>query len=353
LRKGYRKAQTTIADVARLAGVSTATVSKALNGTDRVSPDTRDRVRAIARELNWQANPLARNLVLRRSHLIGLMVASITNNFCAQLYDGAEAYAAERGYSLLLCVTEDDPQREISVLKRLTDAARVDGIIAIPAPLPEGKSPFYGFDRTQTPFVLVLRRVPGLECDCVICDDKEGGRQVTEYLIQLGHRRIAYVYDGGQRDCTNVMERRIGWQQALEAAGIGYDPCLCSEVSLSASPAEQVALRNMAEARRPTAIFAHNDRTAVAVLEWLRYAGKRVPEDMALAGFANMNLATLVTPPLTSVEFGIRQIGMRAAKTLIDRLEAPDAAPHKIFQNIVVSPQLVVRESTGAALCQR
>ena len=226
MRNRYRKRNNTIADVARLAGVSTATVSKALNGTDRVSPETRDRIRAIAKELNWQASQMARGLVMRRSHLIGLVVSSITNNFCAQLYDGVEGYATERGYSVLLCVTENDPQREASAVRRLTEAARADGIIAIPAPLEEGQSPFYDLRQANQPFVLVSRRFFDLDSDYVICDDPEGGRLVTGHLLELGHRQIAYVFDSSQRACTNVIERRRGYQRALEDAGLAYDPCL-------------------------------------------------------------------------------------------------------------------------------
>ena len=109
----------------------------------------------------------------------------------------------------------------------------------------------------------------------------------------------------------------------------------------------------MVEARRPTAIFAHNDRTAVAVLQWLRWAGMRVPEDMALAGFGNLNLASLVTPPLTTVEYGIRDLGIRAARILIDRLEAGEHAAAEAAQKIVVKPQLLVRESSGGQVCNR
>jgi len=348
LRKRYCKRGHTIRDVARLAGVSPGTVSKALNGTDRVGADTRERVRAVAKQLNWQPNQLARGLVLRRTHLIGLVVPSITNDFCAQVYEGAQSYASERGYSLLLSVTEDDPQREASVVKRFTEAVHVDGIIAIPAPIEEGKSPFRDLHAAHWPYVLVSRRFPGLPSDYVICDNLEGGRLATEHLISLGHRRIAYVFDSRQSACTNVIERRQGYQRALAAAGIDCDPALCVAVDLHNHPQNQVQLRNMIDARRPTAIFAHNDRTAVIVLGWLRSVGLGVPSDMALVGFANLNLATIVTPTLTTVEYGLRETGRLAAKALIDRVEGKTAEP----QQIVLTPRLIVRESSGGRLCQ-
>lgn len=349
MRKRYRKAGLTIRDVARLVGVSPGTVSKVLNGTDRVSPEVRERVRTVVRQLNWQANQLARGLVLRRTQVIGLLVSSITNDFCAQVYEGAQSYASERGYSLLLCVTEDDPQREAATLKRLTEVVRADGIIAIPAPYEEGKkSPFYDLHAAQVPYVLVSRRFPDLPCDYVICDDAEGGRLATEHLLRLGHRRIAYVFDLRQRACTNVIGRREGYQRALAAYGIGYDPALSAGVDLQRGPEDQAELRNMMEARRPTAIFAHNDRTAVTVLQWLRSAGLRVPADVAVVGFANLNLATIVTPALTTVDYDLREMGRLAAKALLDRQEGKVSEP----QQIVLTPRLIVRESCGGSPCQ-
>lgn len=343
MRKRYRKPGQTITDIARLAGVSPATVSKALNNTDRVSPETRERVRAIAEKFNWHANQLARGLVLRRSHLIGLVVSSITNNFCAQLYDGAERHASERGYNLLLCVTEDDPQREISALKRLTEAAHVDGIVGIPAPVEEEKSPFRELHEANWPYVLVARKFNSLPSDYVVCDDILGGRIATEHLISLGHRRIAYAFDASQGACSNVIDRRSGYREALEAAGMAYDPCLSASVSLGSSPEDQVALRNMIQAQRPTAVFAHNDRTAVAVLDWLRWAQLKVPADVAVVGFGNLNLASIVTPRLTTVEYGISDLGRLAAQAVIDRIEGLATGPRQI----AVTPALLVRESCG------
>jgi DNA-binding LacI/PurR family transcriptional regulator len=347
LRKGYRKPGQTINDIARLAGVSPATVSKALNNTDRVSAETRERVRAIAKKFNWHANQQARGLVLKRSHLIGLVVSSITNNFCAQLYDGAERHASERGYNLLLCVTEDDPQVEVSALRRLTEAAHVDGILAIPAPVEEQKSPFYELHHADWPYVLVARKFLSLTSDYVVCDDALGGRIATEHLIGLGHRRIAYAFDAAQSPCTNVIDRRTGYRQALEAAGLPYEACLSASVSLRASPEDQASLKNMVEAQKPTAIFAHNDRTAMAVLDWLRWAGLEVPGQMAVVGFGNLNLARIVTPPLTSIEYGISTIGKLAAQILIDRIEGVTTDRRQV----VVTPSLVVRQSSGGHEC--
>ncbi len=348
MRKRYLIGGHTIRDIARTAGVSPATVSKALNGTDRVSAATRERVQAIAKQFNWQPNELARGLVLRRSHLIGLVVSSITNDFCAQLYDGAEAYAAKRGYSLLLCVTDDEPVHEALALKRLTTAVHADGIIAIPVTAKTGRSPFYDLYETQCPFVLVSRHIAELPSDYVICDDIEGGRLATAHLIGLGHTRIAYVFDSGQSECTNVIGRRKGYRNALEAAGIEFDAALSAGVSLRSDPEDQIQLRNMMDARKPTAIFAHNDRTAVAVLQWLKWADLAVPSDVALVGFANLNLARIVTPTLTTVDSGVRETGRLAAKTLIDRVEGKVTEK----QQIVLKPQIVVRESCGGRACK-
>jgi LacI family transcriptional regulator len=343
LRKRYLIGEQTIHDIARAAGVSPATVSKAFNGTDRISAATRERILAIAKHFNWQPNSLARGLVLRRSHLIGMIVSSITNDFCAQLYDGAESYAARRGYSLLLCVTDNEAAHEVLALRRLTASVHADGIIAIPVTTATGTSPFYDLVAAEYPFVLVSQRITGMPADYVVCNDIEGGRLATAHLIERGHSRIAYVYDVAQAGCTNVVGRREGYQAALKAGGIECDPALSAGVNLRSGPEEQAPLREMMDARKPTAIFAHNDRTAVTVLQWLKWARLAVPSDVALVGFANLNLASIVTPTLTTVDFGVRETGRLAAKALIDKLEGKVTEK----QQIVMKPKIVVRESSG------
>lgn len=335
----------TIKDVALAAGVSVATVSKALRGADRVSGETRKRIAALAARMGFRANNAARSLVTKRSYLLGLVTASITNNFSAQVYEGADSYAAEKGYGILLCVTEDNYRKERQALERLRLEVRADGAIAVPAPAPAGKSIFYEPSVASWPYVFVTRHFPDLTSDRVLCDDLKGGMLLTRHLLDLGHRRIAFVYDSLHAGCSHVLGRRQGYQAALAEAGIKPDPELMIALDVD-SPAETShALMAQLEAKGVTAVFGHVDRTAVRVMQLAREAGIDVPGRLSIVGFGNLNISELVSPPLTTADYAPREMGRLAARILIDRLERPSTARHQI----VMEPHLVDRASTAKA----
>lgn len=344
VRKAYRNSVITIRDVARAAGVTPSTVSKALNGTDRVGQGTRERVCAVAKKLGWHANQMARGLVLRRSHLIGLVVPSITNDFCAQLYQGAESYAVERGYGVLLSVTKEDLRKEKSALERLRRVVQAEGVIALPAPSSPGKSSFHDQALADWPYVLVVRHFPDLQSDRVLCDDVKGGYMATSHLIALGHRTIFFVSDARQSGCSNVKARCTGYRQALGQAGLRLDPACSIDVHIGRPPEAQTALFKALRRRKPTAIFANNDPTAVAILAFLNSAKLKVPDDIALVGFGNLNVSRLVNPQLTTIDYGAEEMGRLAATVLIDRLQGSVTGQHQIL----LEPHLVSRDSCGA-----
>jgi LacI family transcriptional regulator len=270
-------------------------------------------------------------------------VSSISNNFCAQVYEGAEVVASEHGYGLLVCVTGEDYKREAAELQRLRSSVRADGIIGVPAPAPPGASSYSSPIGESWPVVLVVRTVPGHNLDSVVCDDLRGGRMVTSHLISLGHRRIAFAFDARQHGCTHVNARKAGYREALEAEGIGFKAGLCVGVAPDAAPDGQTALHRLFDADPPTAVFAHNDRMANKVLEFLRASDRNVPKDVALVGFGNLNLSELTTPQISTVDFGIREIGRQAAQILIDRIEGRSTCRHQI----TMDPKLIVRASSG------
>jgi LacI family transcriptional regulator len=331
----------TIRDVALQAGVSVATVSKALRGADRVSDETRARVVAIAERMGWRANNAARSLVTKRSYLLGLVTASITNNFSAQVYEGAESHASEKGYGILLCVTEDDYRKERRALERLRMEVRTDGVIAVPAPAPAGKSAFYSPAVASWPYVLVTRHFPDLASDRVLCDDVQGGAMMTRHLLDLGHRMIAFVYDVRHGNCSHVIGRRQGYINALLSANIEPAPALCVGLDFDAPADSLHPFVEFLKSARATAVFAQNDRTAVTVLQLSRVARIDVPRDLSVVGFGNLNLSELVTPPLTTADYSAREMGSLAARMLIERLERPVPARHQI----VMEAKLVRRES--------
>ena len=349
MRKGRPTAEETglsgitIKDVAQAAGVSVATVSKALRGADRVSNETRERIVAIAARMGWRANNAARSLVTKRSYLLGLVTASITNNFSAQVYEGADSYASEKGYGILLCVTEDDYRKERQALERLRLEVRADGVIAVPAPAPLGKSIFYDPAVAAWPYVFVTRHFSDLASDRVLCDDVKGGAMLTRHLIELGHRRIAFLYDSLHAGCSHVMGRRQGYLAALTEAGIRPDPELMIALDVDAPAELSRALMTQLESKGAPAVFGHVDRTAVRVMQLARAAGIDVPGRLSIVGFGNLNISELVSPPLTTADYAPREMGRLAARILIERLERPSAARHQI----VMEPHLVNRSSTA------
>ncbi|MBK7930959.1 MAG: LacI family DNA-binding transcriptional regulator [Bryobacterales bacterium] len=333
----------TIKDVAQEAGVSVATVSKALRGADRVSEETRKRIVLVAERMGWRANNAARSLVTKRSYLLGLVTASITNNFSAQVYEGADSYASEKGYGILLCVTEDDYRKERQALERLRLEVRADGAIAVPAPAPAGKSIFFEPALAAWPYVFVTRHFSGLASDRVLCDDAKGGAMLTRHLIQLGHRRIAFIFDSLHTGCSHVLGRRQGYLSALAEAGIKPDPDLMIALDVDAPAELSRALMSQLESLGITAVFGHVDRTAVRVMQLARAAGIDVPARLSIVGFGNLNISELVSPPLTTADYAPREMGRLAARILIERLERPSAARHQI----VMEPHLVDRASTA------
>jgi LacI family transcriptional regulator len=332
-----------IFDVAARAGVSVSTVSKALLGSGRISKATRDRVSAAAQELGWKANAVARSLVLGRTHLLGLVVPSISNTFGARVYEGAESLTSEHGYGLLVSVTGDDYKRESAGLQRLRAVVRADGIIASPAPAPPGASSYSTNIGETWPIVLVVRTVEGPDSDFVVCDDRRGGQMATNHLLELGHRRIAFVCDIQLRACSHVNARRAGYRDALESHGIEFDAGLCVGVRPDAGPDKQPALDRLFRSQGPTAVFAHNDRIAQKVLEFLRAKGLDAPAQVALVGFGNLNIGELTTPQITTVDFSMMEVGRLAAQILIDRIEGRSTARHQI----IMEPKLIVRASSG------
>ncbi len=324
--------------------VSTATISKALNNKGHISPEMRKKILRLTKKLHYHPSPLAQGLVSNRTYTLGMIVPSLTNDFCAQLFHGAEAYANSRNYSIILSVSEDKPKREGFIVERMTSRLRTDGIMALHVQY-HGKAAVFKRLREQgIPFVLIGRYFPELNTDYVVCDDARAGYLATRHLLQLGHRKIAFIYDALQEKCTNVIQRRIGYESALKGAGFKADPKLICPYLWQEDFERQVAMKGLIADSKPTAIFAHNDRIAQFILEYLKYLKIRVPNEMALIGFGDFNIANIMSPKLTTVSYSKVEMGRTATKLLIDRIEGMAAG----IQHVILEPKLVARESCGA-----
>jgi len=330
----------TIRDVARAAGVSTATAARALGGYGHASPAARRKVNESARELGYRPNVVARALVSRATTTVGLVVGDIENPFFAAAARGLADVMDAHGYTVLLANADEDAGRE----RRAVDALRarqVDGMVVVPAP---GASPEHLAELVTAgvPLVLLDRAVVGVAADSVLVRNVAGARAAVAHLAGLGHRRIGVVSDSPE--ITSSAERIQGYRQALRAAAITPEPGLISIGGPTRDDGEAAALRLLDRPDRPTAVFTANNFMTVGALRAARSLGLRIPEDVALVGFDDLDWTTLVQPPVTVVRQPVADLGRVAGERLLRRLEG-DAGPPK---RIRLDANLIVRGSCGA-----
>jgi LacI family transcriptional regulator len=329
----------TIRDVAARSGVSMNTVSRVVNGKQDVSDDTRARVQAIIDELGFRPNGLARSLLRRQSRTIGHVVTDCTNPNTAQQIRVIQDVVSREGYSVVLFDTSERAERQAESLHLLEERV-VDGVILTPA-----RSQDDGLGRfvaRGNRLVLLNRDVEGIEVDRVAIDNRAGSYAAISHLLDLGHRRIAFV--AGRRDLSTVRDRLAGYEDALRDRGIAPDPRLVCHVEIEPEAATRATRRLLAWRDRPTAIFTYNDLMAVGALVAIRAADLRVPEDVSLVGHDDILYAPYLQVPLTTVAQPTRELAETAARLLIDRLRGNEGPPRRV----VLQPRLVVRASTAA-----
>jgi LacI family transcriptional regulator len=330
----------TLHDVARAAGVSIATVSATINQSAYVSPELQARVHTAIKELGYHPDGIARSLKKRSTQTLGLIISDISNPFFTALVRGIEDAANARGYALILCNTDECLEKERGYI-RLLWSRRVDGLIMAPAGAREDyqRSDLEG----GIPLVFIDRKLSGISADAVVVDNVGGARQAVEYLLRLGHRRIAAIT--GLPHISTTHERIEGYRQALESAGLRVDPTLmvCGNSRLEGG--YQAARTLLALPRRPTAFFATNNLMAIGLMRAVAECGLRCPVDLSVACFDDFEWASVFHPRLTTVAQPIYDMGVKAAELLFARLEGGrDGDP----QEVILSPTLVVRDSCAA-----
>jgi LacI family transcriptional regulator len=325
-----------MADVAREAGVSSMTVSRVINSKGDVSEATRERVLAAIERLDYRPSGIARGLATQRTGTLGLVVPDVANPFFADVARGVEHGAYAEGYNVFLCNTEEDPERELVVLKSLAEK-RVDGLMLCSSRLPEDRLQSV---LTQHPrVVLVNRRLEGDRVRSVLVDDERGGRLATELLIGAGHRKIGYL--SGPRVSHSGRERGIGYRAALEAAGVNPDSAWVRPCQPMVAGGQAAACELLAAHPEITALFCYNDLVAVGALQACAELGRRVPDDLAVVGYDDVPLAALVTPALTTCRVARYELGSQTVGLLLDQInDCPEEC-----DEIVLAPELVVRKS--------
>ncbi|MFD3588980.1 LacI family DNA-binding transcriptional regulator [Streptomyces sp. NPDC058683] len=314
----------TMADVARSAGVSVATVSHVLNETRPVLPHTRQAVLDAIEELGYTPNTLARSLVTSRTRSIGLAVSAITNPYFTEILQGVEAAALEHGYSLLIADPHDDPEHERKVVQLLHER-RVDGMIVAPSAEPRALLAY--LDRHAVPTVLLDRVIDvGTDAtprfDQVCAENTEPTARLVTHLAGLGHRRIGLV--AGLPGLSTTGERITGYRQGLATAGLPLDEGLVVPGHSESAGAERATTTLMSLTVPPTALVTANNAMTIGALRALRAHGFSVPDDIALCCFDDFAWADLFSPRLTAVAQPSREIGAEAVRVLLERLAVPD-----------------------------
>ncbi len=338
-----RQQEVSIADIARVAGVSHTTVSRALRDSSLISADTRSRIQRLAREMGYTPNAVAQSLQTRQTSTIGLVVTSIADPFVSDVVKGVEEVARAAGFSVFLSASHNHPDQEMTVIETF-HRRRVDGILVASSRVSSIHK--QRLDRIQVPTILINSQAESQHqlLHWVAVDDHKGGWLAVEHLLQLGHRSIGYL--GTESRPRSNRQRFEGYQQALAAAGIsrrdgwtviasGTDTLYEEDVAVG-----QTLLPRLLDAG-VTAVFCYNDMFAIGALLACRERGIAVPQELSIVGFDDIQMADYVTPRLTTIHQPKVRLGHLAMELLLDQLNA------RPVRNHVLSPTLKLRDSTA------
>jgi len=326
-----------IKDIARLAGVSHSTVSRALHKSPLIPPATAQKIQRIAEEQGYTASAIARSLVTRRTQAIGVVVTSIADPFNGDLVDGIEEVANQRGYSVILATSQADPDRELAVVRSCQER-RVDGILVASSRVGALYVPI--LSELDVPIVLINNQHGSDFAHSIRIDNVHGMRLATEHLLQLGHTEIAYV--GDRFGLHSDEERFAGYQDALNAGQIPLNRRLTIRGDGKADGAAAALDQLLTAPTKPTAVASYNDMTALGLIHRAQELGIAVPEELSVTGFDDIPFAAFTRPPLTTIRQPRREMGREAMRLLFALLDGEEAQ-----KTSVINGELIVRGSTA------
>ncbi|CSB46457.1 substrate-binding domain-containing protein [Vibrio cholerae] len=327
----------TMKDIARLAGVSTSSVSHVINKSRFVSDEIAERVNNAAQQLNYAPSALARSLKMNRTKTIGMLVTTSTNPFFGEVVKGVERSCYHQGYNLILCNTEGDNQRMKASINTLLQK-RVDGLLLMCSTL-EGER-LDVFDRYPDIPIVVMDWGPILFASDKIQDNSlQGGYMAAKHLIECGHKEIGCIT--GPLIRHQAQMRYEGYKRALAEAGIAINPDWIVESDFECEGGYQAFEKLYQRGKLPSALFVSNDMMAMGVIQAASQRGLRVPDDLSLIGYDDVHIAKFMTPALTTIHQPKYRLGKAAVDTLLYRLENPDTTA----QVVQLEPTLVVRNS--------
>lgn len=333
-------------DIAIRAGVSKMAVSLALRGDPSIGKDTIMMIQEISNELGYVPNRIAKSLISGKTNTIAVIVGgAFHDDYHNQFLRGAIDYAITRGYTITIGLTETDKNLEKVLINKFREMM-VDGFLAFHS---GDSSNYQHLKHLGIPFVLYTKYFEDLDCDYVVCDDVKGGYLMTRHFINLGHKRIAFVYDTSIEKSSEVINRIKGYRNALEENGIEFDSELvipfCYNFHYAGFIEENSELLRALQSKdAPTAIFVCNDIVASAFFLQLKSIGYKIPEDISVGGYEGVYLGSIMDPPLTTVSSPIREMGKTACEILINKIEGKYTSEET--SKINLEPVLTIRSST-------
>ncbi|MBA0049693.1 LacI family transcriptional regulator [Streptomyces sp. AJS327] len=325
-----------IKDVAARAGVSVATVSRALNGHHGVRPETRERVLRAVTELGYRPNAVARSLRTDQTRTVGLVIGDVLNPFFTELARSVEDTARHHGYSVIIGNADERSALQDHHVRTLLDR-RIDGLLV--SPTDGGRDLVRDAARAGTPIVFVDRWIPGIDCPVVRTDGRAAVHDLVSHLYGLGHRRLGIIT--GPATTTTSNERVAAFRSALHAHGLPLPAAYIGQGDFQTASGRRAAAGFLRLSRPPEAVFATDNLMALGVMEELRSRGLRVPEDMALAAFDDIPWFLHTDPPITAIAQPTAELGHRAVQSLIELAEGRSA------DSVTLSARLIARRSCG------
>ncbi len=327
----------TIKDVARLAGVSTTTVSHVINKTRFVAEATQEKVLEAVKELNYAPSAVARSLKCNTTRTIGMLVTQSTNLFFSEVIDGVESYCYRQGYTLILCNTGGIYEKQRDYIRMLAEK-RVDGILVMCSDLTQELSEMLE-SHSDIPKVIMDWGPEASKADKIIDNSELGGYLATKYLTDRGHKDIACL--SGHLNKLACQERIAGFRRAMAEANYPVEENWILEGNFECDTAVLAADKIIAMDKKPTAVFCFNDTMALGLMSRLQQRGIRVPEDMSVIGYDNIELAEYFSPPLTTVHQPKRRVGKNAFEILLERIKDKEHE-RRIFE---MHPEIVERDT--------
>ncbi len=329
-------------DIAKKCGVSITTVSRALRDKEDISRETKDRILKVAKDMEYTANVPARVLAGGRSNTIGLIVADNSNPYFARLILGIEEVAKQNKFGVILYNTSEDPELETQGYRMLSEK-RVDGLVI--TSIRSGKEPLISLQKKGVPFVLLNRYIENFNTDWVKSDNSYGAYHLTKFLCTLGHKRILHIT--GSEEISSVRERLAGYKQALSEHQIAFDPQLILHCDLKMDGAYQCTKEALSGLNPlPTAIFAYSDMIAVGVMKTIHENHLKIPGDIALVGYDNIDYSEFLEPSLTTVDQFAYEIGRKGMEILLEKIFQPKEKSWE-EKHVTIQPEIIIRESSG------